>query len=158
MPLLNIQPNPKELDECPYGDDILYGFPIPREWFAHRYRCGKAAGLEFGSYRDECGEAMQLLTEICKALCVEMWPEGFMAVGGAEVSCLRDGKPEACMLLRIGSYWDTPPPDFMLEIADMAEEYGIFEMPNWYSVCPEFNKYVSWISKCFPLLIPCLTV
>ncbi|KAF9649663.1 hypothetical protein BDM02DRAFT_3113521 [Thelephora ganbajun] len=139
MPFLGIKPCPDELRACP-SRYLVYGFPIPDEWFPHRYECLKGAGIEVDSYEDEYLMATDILKDACEEVRDEMWPKasGKVRIGTLPVWCLRDGKPSTCGLLRIGTYWMSPPFKVMMEMADRVVKYGIAEEPDWF---PMYGMY-----------------
>lgn len=115
---------------------LVYGFPIPEEWFPHRYQGMKDAGIEVHSYEDEYSMALEIIRDACEEVCHEIWPEGLYltTIGAAHVWCLRDGKDQTCDLLKIGNYRRSPPYKVMMAIARGVVKYGIAEEPDWFSL------------------------
>ena len=78
--------------------------------------------------------AVQILLDVCKEVCDEMWPEvsGRMSIGVVHVWCLRDGKTETCDLPRVGNYRRSPSAKVVMEVADRILGYSIVEEPDWF--------------------------
>ena len=96
--------------------------------------------MELDSYNTEYVMAMQIVQDACEEVCNEMWLEtaGRRSIGVVQVWCLRDGKPDTCNLLRIGTYWRSPSFEVMMETEDRVLKYGIVEEPNWF---PLYGMY-----------------
>ena len=131
MQYFGITPSQKDRRVCPKRF-LVYGFPIPDEWFPYRYKCMQAAGIELDSYEEEHSLAMKMLVEICEEVCEEASPEAPTKIGGAGVWCQRDGETETCDLLKIGTYGRIPPIEVIMKMADSVSRFGIVEMPDWY--------------------------
>lgn len=81
-----------------------------------------------------------------------------MSIGAVQVRCLRNGEPDACNLLGIGTYWRSPSFEFMVEVVDRVLRHGTAGEPNWFPMyiligvphestrCP-----LSRWSECWPL-------
>ena len=148
LPFFDIRPSPKELETC---RPVVFGYPIPDEWFPHRYQLKKATEVELESYGKECAMAFDQLGDICEEVCDEMWPEGWGDVYGTRVWCLRNGETTICRLLQIGTATSSPSFDVTMEMEGRLAEYGVREMPGWY---PECGKLLSLTRTFFPLLVP----
>ena len=130
MQFFGITPSPEECRMCPKRF-LVYGFPIPDEWFPHRYESMRAAGIELDSYEEEYSLAMKMLIDICEEVC-EVPPEGPTRIGAAGVWCMRGGETEPCNLLRIGTYGRRPPFEVIMKMADSVTKFGIVEKPDWF--------------------------
>jgi len=137
MEYFAITPSQKERRVCPKRF-LVYGFPIPGEWFPYRYKHMKAAGMELDSYKREYSLAMKMLIEICEEVCEEASLEPPSRISAAGVWCQRDGETEPCDLLRIGTYGRRPPVEVIMKIADSVSKFGIIEMPDWF---PLYGMY-----------------
>ena len=80
---------------------VRYGFPNPKEWFSHRYKGMKEAGMELDSYEEEYALAMNMLKDICKEVC-EAWPEGSAMVGAGGFGASATERPHLTICSGLG--------------------------------------------------------
>jgi len=67
MPFFGIMPSPSEREMCPQRF-LVYGFPIPKEWFLYRYKIMKEAGIELYGYEKEYSLAMAMLKDMRRGM------------------------------------------------------------------------------------------